>query len=436
MSTTEAYVADPEDQKSSKPASERFRFRLLARGEKANALAPLAVKSLLRCHPNVEIIVIDANDTPQLDHTMFGMAGAFELLHIVPEEDEVARAVGRGTRHHLFYWRHSPQLLSALPHTDRYDVHCDADIVFLRPLDLASLLGPLAKGRIAAAVDESTLEYYAKLGRLAATTAGGLLPAAGSGGPLLQAGMIFSNPRDDGGFYQEFWKLAVDAANAGCLTDLPWDDMCVVSALLGQGGSLWERLLPLGQEWNYITDTVKDPGIFGCAAHYGGHRAKAFVLGQADRLFPRQETDRAECPWGTATTIDPETGHARLTRGLWQIQDPLDERGNLGLPRDSLTVGLPFSLTWAIRNDAPDLVLRARISAGDAESAQENASAAFFVYVDGRLHQRLEPEDGHVEARVRLDQEETVTLLAVSSVEASTARVEVSVTAAAPSAAR
>ncbi|MGH8902506.1 MAG: hypothetical protein ACRDYA_12710 [Egibacteraceae bacterium] len=151
--------------------SERFRFRFVVRGEQANALVRYAMTSLRRCHPGAGIVLVDANDTPAWVTPGARIEGDVAIVHLPPEEDDVARAVGRGSRRHLFYWRHSPQVLEALPATDRYAVYADADIVFLRPLDLASLLGPLARGRIAAALDESTLEYFQALSMVASTPA-------------------------------------------------------------------------------------------------------------------------------------------------------------------------------------------------------------------------------------------------------------------------
>jgi hypothetical protein len=233
-----------------------FRFRFVARGEPTNTLVTSAVYSLKRCHPSVGVIVVDANDVPTLARTQFHDAGEFEVIHVVPEMDGVAKAVGRGSRRHLFYWRHSPQLIDALPQVDQFDVHSDADIIFLRPFDLRALLGPLEQGRIAAAIDESTLDYY--------QTVQALAPASGAqGGPLLQGGLVFRNPADDGGFYTRFWELAEQVAASGQLSDLPWDDMSILSMLLTQGGPLWERLLILGHEWNFISDANKDPGVFG-----------------------------------------------------------------------------------------------------------------------------------------------------------------------------
>jgi hypothetical protein len=149
---------------SKRMASERFQFRFVARGDYANALVVFAVESLRRCHPNVGILVIDANDSPILARTAFGRCQHPTTVHVPPGEDEISRVVGRGSPRHLFYWRHSPQVLNALPSSDRYAVDADCDIVFLRPMDLRSLLGPLARGRIAATVDESSLDYYRKLG--------------------------------------------------------------------------------------------------------------------------------------------------------------------------------------------------------------------------------------------------------------------------------
>ena len=267
-------------------ASEWFQFRFVVRGDEAGALVVLAVESLRQCHPNVSIVLVNANDSPTLARAAFGSPPYLTILHIPPGEDEISRVAGRGSPQHLFYWRHSPQVLGALPSSGRYVVHADSDMFFLRPMNLRSLLGPLARGRIAATIDESSLEYYEALGAGTAASVATMLPGAGAGGPLLQGGLMITNPGDDGQIYDRFWAFAVNAARFGHLNDLPWDDMCILTALLGQGGPLWERLLPLGHEWDYISDAQKDPGIFGCVAHYGGRRAKAFILAQRRRVLP------------------------------------------------------------------------------------------------------------------------------------------------------
>lgn len=373
-------------------ASARFRFRLVARDATANALAELAVRSLVRCHPGADVLLVDANDVSVFPPRPFGLGANVAAVHVPPHDDEVARAVGRASREHLFYWRHSPTLRAALPQTDRYEVYTDTDIVFLRPMDLQSLLDPLARGRIAAAVDESTLDHYERLGTLAAAPASALLPAAGAGGPLVQAGLVFTNPDDDGGLYDLFWDFAERAAAMGVLPDLPSDDMCILTALLGQGGPLWERLLLLGHEWNYITDALKDPGVFGCAAHYGGHRAKAFLRAQADRLFGTHDSRPSSSPWGTAG--------AGSSRAPWPSEDAR-----------TVEVCAPFALTWTVPDGADRLLLSAEL----AGNLDRNDTAAFYLYLDGRLVRRVAQGGNRARAQVPLHGSETVTVLGTAS---------------------
>jgi len=383
--------------------SDQFHFRFIARGDKANALVGLAVKSLRRCHPHAEILVVDANDDPAVKAIHPDLIGDIALAHVPPEDDDVARVVGRGTRRHLFYWRHSPQLLGSLPTPPNFAVYSDADIIFLRPMDLASLVAPLSGGRIAAAVDESSIDYYGRLGALASGPAS-LLPAAGAGGPLLQAGLLFTNPANDGGFYDLFWQLSVDAAREGVIADLPFDDMCVVTAILGNGGPLWERLLPLGHEWNYITDAVKDPGVFGCAAHYGGHRAKAFVLDQREHMFPATSTD--SIAWGSVSSLDATTTAAPI-RGPWpQLAQVPGSTAAKGLPTP-----LPFSLSWLVPAGAVTFSIGASLLIGDVPDLH----AMLFVYVDGRLVTRAPSVEGRTQMVVGCADAETVTVIAVSS---------------------
>jgi hypothetical protein len=383
------------------PVSSRFRFRLVARGEQANALVITAVRSLRRCHPNVGIILVDANDVPTLGQQSSHAGEGFTIVHVTPEEDDIAHEVGRGSRQHLFYWRHSPQLLAALPATDAYDVHSDVDILFVRPMDLASLMVPLAKGRIAAAVDESYLDYHLHYETLAAGPAAAYLPAAGSGGPLLQGGLLFTNPADDGGFYRRFWDLAVSAAKSGNLSSLPWDDMCIITSILGHGGPLWERLLILGSDWNYITDASKEPGVFGRSAHYGGRKAQAWLRTQHESLFPSADGNEPCSWWGTvAVPGDSET--PAFVRGPWR------HRANAGDVQGPLSVPIPFALSRIV----PDHVWTFDFFA--AVFGTVPADAVFYIYVDGRLAGMVSPEEGRAQMSVGVTGAETVTVIGVS----------------------
>jgi hypothetical protein len=388
-------------------ASERFCFRFVVRGEKAGALLRLSVESLLRCHPRAEIVVVNANDEYSLHDLADEFAGEITVISVVPDDDEIARLVGRGSRTHLFYWRHSPQVLEALPASEKFAVYSDADIMYLRPMDLSSLVGPLSTGRIAAAVDESTITYYGRIGAFAAGPTGGL-PAAGGGGPLLQAGLVFSNPLDDGGLYDRFWKLAVDAASAGHLPDLPYDDMCLLAALLGQGGPLWERLLPLGHEWNYITDGEKDPGVFGCAAHYGGHRAKALLLQQSEaNRMSSFGSEKAEC-WGSLSSGDVEI--KTLTRGTWPFH-PAREGFEAWANTSPTPVSLPFALSWPAPPDAKRFTIRTT----KADSGNASQDAMYFVYLDGRLADRFRASSAKAEQSVLCADIDVVSVVAVAS---------------------
>jgi hypothetical protein len=390
-------------------ASEWFEFRFVARGDLANALVVLAVESLRWCHPNAAIVLIDANDSPTLARATFGSPQHLTIVHIPPGEDEISRVAGRGSPHHLYYWRHSPQVLNALPSSGRYMVYADSDMFFLRPMDLRSLLGPLARGRIAATIDESSLDYYRELGAGTTASVAAMLPGAGAGGPLLQGGLLISNPDDDGGIYDRFWALAVDVARSGHLTGLPWDDMCLLTALLGQGGPLWERLLPLGHEWDYISDAQKDPGIFGCAAHYGGRRAKAFILAQRQRMLPAPGPgDPADC-WGTVAA--PGNGASEYIRGPWRPPGSAGSRCD----RRPRSVPLPFCLTWRVpvtpKGRGASVVIRV---SGSVDSPPPE-TATFFVYVDGQLTSCLWTQDGLVHTQIPLTRAETLTIIGISN---------------------
>lgn len=420
MSDVRSYAGDPMAHGAGLVASSRFRFRFVARGERATQLVALAVQSLARCHPGAAAVVVDANDAPAIDRGLFPVRSDLQVVHVRPADDPVARAVGKGTRQHLFYWRHSPQLREALSPYDRYDVNADADLLFLRPMDLSSLVRPMERGRIAAAVDESSLEHHTALGAVASSPATALLPAVGVGGPLLQTGLIFTNPGNDGGLYDLCWGFAVAAAKSGYLAELPSDDMCIVTAMLGQGGPLWERLLPLGHEWNYVTDAVKDPGVFGCVAHYGGHRAKALLLARTGELFPPGADDGA--PWGTVTTPS-SAGEAAVFRGPWQrrsLKPSWPARDAVGAP---IAVPLPFALSWPVPPGITTVVIAGVLEA-DRGECPEKAEAALFVYADGRLVRRLPITGRSVRATIHLGHAETVTVIGTSALLGHVVRLE------------
>ncbi|MFD7710181.1 hypothetical protein ACFV6E_08115 [Streptomyces sp. NPDC059785] len=397
-----------------RPVSSRFRFRFVSRGRQSDELVVLAVRSLLYCHPGARVVVVDANDGPRLAGQHFGR-GTIDVVHLSPGDDPVARAAGRGTATHLFYWRHSPALRDSLPPWRGYDVHADADLLFLRPMDLGALEGPLAEGRIAAVVDESTMDYYGELGEVASLPVADLLGTPGEGGPLLQAGLIFSNPADDGGLYDLLWRFATKAAEAGVLDAVPSDDMGAVSSLLGRRGPLWERLLALGHEWNYISGALKDPGVFGCVAHFGGRRAKKYLLAQSGTLFP-PDACPGRAPWGTVRAPGPPcrpTVHRGVWRRAWLSPDGPEGRTE-PVPGAGVETALPFSLSWRIPTGTSSALVKGAVRAGGrGRPAQGPTPTVLFVYLDGHLLDRLPVEDPRFRCPVRLGPAETVTLIGV-----------------------
>jgi hypothetical protein len=168
-----------------------------------------------------------------------------------------------------------------------FDVHVDSDMLFLRPFDLGALVPCLESGRIAMAIDRSTQDYHQLLEKIAARTGSTAFPVAGSRGPMVQGGLMFRNPEDDGGLLRLLWESACRDARADGLALAPWDDMAFLSNFLGHGGDLWGRLLPLGHEWNYISDGERDGGVFSYVAHYGGSPKNVdFITRRFSQLCP------------------------------------------------------------------------------------------------------------------------------------------------------
>ena len=294
-----------------------FRFRYVSRGEEANALACLSVRALRWCHPKIRILIIDANDTASIAPE--DLPGA-QVIHLPPADDAVSAHVGRGTPHHLFYWRHSPQVLAALPGGGCFDVYIDCDIIPLRPMPLGELAGPLQRGRIAAAVDEDTplfLHAYESKAFAISRIATGFREI----GPLIQSGLVFSNPLNDGGMYRSLWKMAEAVAEAGLLKDLPYDDMSLFTVLMSQGGALWERFLPLGHHWNFITELRERPralrdwcALWG-AARQGVPAQKSSAIhgsGQRDRCVGQRGAGQTRRKTTFPERFDPRaTGQRR-----------------------------------------------------------------------------------------------------------------------------
>ena len=396
MTGTEAGTAAPR----------RFRFRFLVRGEQSTSLLRLAVLSLARCNPAVSVVVVYANDQPAIDPGLFGSELDHAVVHVPPGEDAVAKAVGRGSRRHLFHWRHSPEVRAALPAFDGFDVHADADLLFLRPLDLIALVEPLAAGRIAAVVDESTLDHFAAVSADAGGPSTAAMPTAEPGGQMWQTGLIFSDPTDDGGLYDHVWQAALDTAASGRLAELPNDDMAIFAALLGFGGPLWHRALALGHDWNYVSDELKDPGVFGRVAHYGGRRAKDHLLMSAARMFPLHDAGRA-VPWGSLFR-QADAGNGRAVRGLFGSL-PLDGRRPV-----TPLLPLPLCLTWLVPHGVERMHLDATtVVATRPDERPEDSHVTFHVHHDGRMVRRV-VQHGDPSLTVLPAGATTVTLIAVA----------------------
>lgn len=343
-------------------AQKRFRFRFISRGEEANKLTQLAVHALQWCHPGVCITVIDANDRPQLNIENFPK---INLIHITPSNDEIAQRVGRGSKKHLFYWRHSPMVLSAIPKDTEFVVYMDSDIIVVRPMDLSSIVEPLKNGRIGIAVDESLITYT-NLIQERANSIASILNVPGSCGPLLQGGLIFSCINNDGNFCKEFWSLAKIAANENILDLLPFDDMTLLTLLFTYGGKLWNRWLPLSPEWNFITAAGQDPGVFAIGAHYGGYHAKNYLLKNSAQF---KISNTAEFAWGSISS-------------LWKDERWYFSRGViLGIPKDKFILYYlksPFSLSWTCPHKNQSFNFEVQIMRGVLKN--------LFIYIDGKFY--------------------------------------------------
>lgn len=362
--------------------NEKYCFRFISRGSTANALVKLAVRALRWCHPFVQVVVVDANDAPCIESAEVSDA---RVIHLSPQNDAVARCVGRGTPNHLFYWRHSPSVISAIASASErsiYDVYMDSDVLLLRPMSLSGLSVYLNKGRIAATVDEDSLLYAAAYETNAATL-NALYPSGVGAGPLVQAGLIFSNRQDDGGLYQMFWQMAKIAANKGKLESIPYDDMAVLTAILSQGGPLWDRWLPLGHQWNFITDRQKDPGLYGIGAHFGGHRAKRLLLEKPDQFMVPQTNFEA---WGSVVNERLE-GKPGFQRGrVFGRQE-----GDVIVYR----VKAPFTLSWALdgyRDSLFDIRFESSVTGKVVFSINGNTMDSCCIDQNGRINCRI-PEN-------------------------------------------
>jgi hypothetical protein len=365
------------------PVSAAFQFRFVVRGSETMRAVNCATASLRRCHPQAAIVVIDANDSPLVDPAQ--LPPRCLLVHLVPGDDDVARAVGRGSRKHLFYWRHSPQVLASIGINARYDVHADADMLFLRPMDLGSLEPQLRAGRIAMAIDRATIEYYRQLESLSAEANSRSFPVAGSRGPMVQGGLLFRNPEDDGGLLDQMWNLACEEARVGALDRVPWDDMAFLTNLLSQAGPLWGRLLALGHEWNYISDEGLGPGVFGYVAHYAGRdELKGFMAREFSRRFPPVDGLGPVYLWQREPDIVC-VGYGRVGLAGEAGYDGLGVLVDGKRIRDSLSMHPPFSATWHVPDGATEFAFTSALSDTSRNGDQEHRGMRLLCYGDGRL---------------------------------------------------
>jgi hypothetical protein len=363
-------------------ASQRFRFRFVARGEVFTKGLLCTVESLRRCHPGASIVVVDANDEAALDSRQ--LPDRCKLVHLPPSIDEVARCVGRGSPRHLFHWRHSPDFLAALGDPDGlFDVHADTDMLFLRPMDLASLIPHLEAGRVAMAIDRSTIDYYRQTEELLSRGSSAAVPLVGSRGPLVQGGLLFRNPADDGGLLERMWDLVCADARAGMLPAVPWDDMAFLTMLLGHGGPLWGRLLPLGHEWNFISHEGYDPGVLGYVAHYGGAaEQKQFMIDRFSELFPSVAQTPGLALWEREPDI-ARVGYGRVGFSGNCGYDALKVVIHGKRVREALSLHPPFSVTWRVPAEARLLFFRARFNDSATQRKLGRPQARLLAYADG-----------------------------------------------------
>jgi hypothetical protein len=139
--------------------------------------------------------------------------------------------------------------------------------------------------------------------------------------------------------------------------------MTLLTALLTQGGKLWERWLPLAHEWNYITAADKEPGAFAIGAHYGGFRAKALVLDEHIRFTA---PDNPFDAWGSVSS-GVVGGHRRFVRGvIYGLPESSNVRHRL-VP--------PFALSWSVSVGVRSVTVETH--------AERGRLGRMLVYVDG-----------------------------------------------------
>lgn len=391
--------------------AERFRFRFVTRGEQANRSVLCAARSLRRCHPSAPMVVLDANDQVHLDGEQ--LPDQCRLVHVPPEHDEIARCLGRGTRQHMFYWRHSPQALEAAGlQPDLLDVYVDTDVLFLRPLDLQSLVPHLDAGRIAMAIDRSSIEYYRLMEDLAVRSDSSVFPVAGSRGPMVQGGLLFRNPENDGGLLELLWKLASADARSGVLSWVPWDDMAFLTTLLGHGGPLWGRLLPLGHEWNFISEDGYDPGVFGYLAHYGGpSHVKDHMVKRFTQLFPPVDALRELALWQREPDI-ARVGYGRVGLAGEAGYDALRVVVRGQRMSNVLSLHPPFSATWAVPPSANTLAFGPAFNDSSRHTPHSPSRVRLQCYLDGSHATSLEISESDAGcARLPVHGAECVTLI-------------------------
>ena len=397
------------------PSAERFRFRFLVRGDAASRLIFYATASLNRCHPRAAIVVVDANDEPTVNQR--NLPDGASLVYLPPPQDEVANCLGRGSTKHIFYWRHSPAILAAIgPAQGRFDVHADSDMLFLRPFDLGALIPYLEVGRIAMAIDRSTQDYYQFLEKVAPCSGSTAFPVAGSRGPMVQGGLMFRNPYDDGGLLQLLWEYACRDARTNGLAHAPWDDMAFLSNLLGHSGDLWGRLLPLGHEWNFISNTERDGGVFSYVAHYGGSPKDVdFIAGRYTQLYPSVRALQDLQLWQREPDI-VRVGYGRVGLAGESGYDALSVTVTGKRIENALSLHPPFCASWRVHPSADYFSFTPSLNDTCRFVGNGEMRVRLLCYVDGafRQEERIVGRTG-AQLKLQVRDAESVTLIGVTA---------------------
>jgi hypothetical protein len=192
--------------------------------------------------------------------------------------------------------------------------------------------------------------------------------------------------------------------------------MAFLSNLLGHNGDLWGRLLPIGHEWNFISEPAQDGGVFSYVAHYGGSPKDAdFITRRFSELYPsvgaaqdlrlwRREPDIVRVGYGRVG-LAGECGFDALSVSI----------GGTRLEK-ALSLHPPFCASWQVPSNAEFLAFTPALNDSCRFSGNGEMRVRLLCYVDGAYQKepRIVEQTG-AQLKLKVCGAKSVTLIGVTT---------------------